>query len=124
MGFSNFLYFSDVYRSGTKPASMLLMLATIYLCELTYIKLQVGTWELAPTARQCDGAGSALSRGWSSSSSFTADRFSDLSSSQITSTNKSVCVHSMFGHVTFNTFVVIVHANTPCRFVFRHNRSE
>jgi hypothetical protein len=85
---------------------------------------RLDTWELAPTALQCDGAGSALSRGWSSSSSFTVDTFSDLSSSQITSTNKSVFVHSMFGHVTFNTFVVIVHANTPCRFVFGHNRSE
>ncbi len=38
---SNFLYFSDVHRSGTKRASILLMPATIYLCELTYIKLQV-----------------------------------------------------------------------------------
>jgi hypothetical protein len=64
------------------------------------------TWELAPTALQCDGAGSALSRGWSSSSSFTVDSFSDLSSSQITSTNQSVCVHSMFGHV-------VVHAILP-----------
>jgi hypothetical protein len=41
-GFSNFLYFFDVHRSGTKPASILPMLATIYLCELTYIKLEVG----------------------------------------------------------------------------------
>jgi hypothetical protein len=71
------------------------------------------TWELAPTALQCDGAGSALSRGWSSSSSFTVDSFSDLSSSQITSTNQSVCVHSMFGHVTFNTFVVVVQQILP-----------